>query len=478
MTRENYRRNQRPAERSLSWSLRFNVQSLLQYVRSPSGVPVSASTNQIDCSALTDLGLAARRRIAQRLLPFLFTLFVIAFLDRVNVSYAALEMTHDLSFSNRVFGFGSGIFFVGYLLFEIPGCLIVERWSARKWFARIMVTWGLITVLMAFIRTPMHFYIVRILLGAAEAGFFPGILVYLTHWFRAEDRAKACAMFMIAIPVANIIGSPLGGWLLGVHWLGIQGWRWLFIVEGIPAIVFGIITVFYLTDWPREARWLAPEEREWVTAELDAEALAKKSARSYKIWEALRQPAVIQLTLIYFFAVSSIYSLSIWLPTFLKRSSSMSNLSISLLSMIPYVVVLFAMLLNGWHSDRTNERRWHTAVPLIIGVVAFSLLILAGSNLWFAFACIIAASAANSFLPSFWPIPSVFLGESAAAASIGLINSIGNLGSFVTPSVIGYFLDRTRSFAFGFLYVIASLLIAIVLLLTLRTSPARSETQP
>jgi D-galactonate transporter len=439
---------------------------------------VSASTNQIDCSALTDLGLAARRRIAQRLLPFLFTLFVIAFLDRVNVSYAALEMTHDLSFSNRVFGFGSGIFFVGYLLFEIPGCLIVERWSARKWFARIMVTWGLITVLMAFIRTPMHFYIVRILLGAAEAGFFPGILVYLTHWFRAEDRAKACAMFMIAIPVANIIGSPLGGWLLGVHWLGIQGWRWLFIVEGIPAIVFGIITVFYLTDWPREARWLAPEEREWVTAELDAEALAKKSARSYKIWEALRQPAVIQLTLIYFFAVSSIYSLSIWLPTFLKRSSSMSNLSISLLSMIPYVVVLFAMLLNGWHSDRTNERRWHTAVPLIIGVVAFSLLILAGSNLWFAFACIIAASAANSFLPSFWPIPSVFLGESAAAASIGLINSIGNLGSFVTPSVIGYFLDRTRSFAFGFLYVIASLLIAIVLLLTLRTSPARSETQP
>lgn len=422
------------------------------------------------------MGLSARRRIAWRLLPFLFVLFVIAFLDRVNVSYAALEMTHDLSFSDRVFGFGSGIFFVGYLLFEIPGCLIVERWSARKWFARIMVTWGLITVLMAFIKTPMHFYIVRILLGAAEAGFFPGILVYLTHWFRSEDRAKAGAMFMIAIPVANIIGSPLGGWLLGVHWFGLQGWRWLFIVEGIPAIVFGIITVFYLTDWPREARWLLPKEREWIIGELAQEALAKRASRSYTIWEALRQPTVIRLTFVYFFGVSSIYSLTIWLPTFLKRASGMSNLDVTMLSILPYVAVLLAMLFNGWHSDRTGERRWHTAVPLMLGAAAFALTILSGSHFWFAFACLIAASSANAFLVSFWPIPSAFLGESAAAASIGLINSIGNLGSFVTPSVIGYFLDRTHSFAPGFLYVIVSLLIAIYLVLTLQMRPAESGT--
>jgi len=424
------------------------------------------------------VGLAARRRIAWRLLPYLFTLFVIAFLDRVNVSYAALEMTHDLSFSNRVFGFGSGIFFVGYLLFEIPGCLIVERWSARKWFARIMVTWGLVTVLMAFIRTPMHFYLVRILLGICESGFFPGILVYLTHWFRAEDRAKACAMFMIAIPVANIIGSPLGGFLLGVHWFGLQGWRWLFIVEGIPAIVFGIITVFYLTDWPREARWLPPQERDWITAELEQEALAKKASRSYKIWQALRQPAVIRLTVIYFFAVSSIYSLTIWLPTYLKRASGLSDLAVTMLSILPYVAVLVAMLFNGWHSDRTNERRWHTAIPLMFGVVAFALTILSGSHFWFAFVCLIVASSANAFLPSFWPVPSAFLGESAAAASIGLINSIGNLGSLVTPSVIGYFLDRTHSFTPGFLYVIVSLLIAIYLVLTLPIRPALRPTKP
>jgi ACS family tartrate transporter-like MFS transporter len=426
-------------------------------------------------SSATSIDVTTRNKIARRLLPFLFTLFVIAFLDRVNVSYAALEMTHDLHFSDRVFGFGSGIFFLGYLLFEIPGCLIVERWSARKWFSRIMVTWGLITVLMAFIRTPMHFYTVRILLGVAEAGFFPGILVYLTHWFRSEDRAKACAIFMIAIPVANIVGSPLGGWLLGVHWLAIQGWRWLFIVEGIPAIVFGFITLFYLTDWPREARWLSPEEQHWITAELEQEALAKKAVRSYKIWEALLQPTVIQLTLIYFFAVSSIYSLSIWLPTFLKRASGMSNFAVTMLSIIPYVAVLFAMLFNGWHSDRTNERRWHTAIPLILGVIAFSLTILAGSHFWFAFACLIVASTANAFLPSFWPVPSAFLGESAAAASIGLINSIGNLGSLVTPSVIGYFLDKTHSFTPGFLYVIASLLIAIFLMLTLRLRPTNER---
>jgi MFS transporter, ACS family, tartrate transporter len=426
-------------------------------------------------SSAISIDLTTRNKISRRLLPFLFTLFVIAFLDRVNVSYAALEMTHDLNFSDRVFGFGSGIFFLGYLLFEIPGCLIVERWSARKWFSRIMVTWGLITVLMAFIRTPMHFYTVRILLGVAEAGFFPGILVYLTHWFRSEDRAKACAIFMIAIPVANIIGSPLGGWLLGVHWLAIQGWRWLFIVEGIPAIVFGFITLFYLTDWPREARWLSPEEQQWITSELEQEALAKKAVRTYKVWEALLQPTVIQLTLIYFFAVSSIYSLSIWLPTFLKRASGMSNFAVTMLSIIPYVAVLFAMLFNGWHSDRTNERRWHTAIPLILGVIAFSLTILAGSHFWIAFACLIVASSANAFLPSFWPMPSAFLGESAAAASIGLINSIGNLGSLVTPSVIGYFLDKTHSFTPGFLYVIASLLIAIFLMLTLRMRPADSR---
>jgi ACS family tartrate transporter-like MFS transporter len=415
----------------------------------------------------TELELNARRKIARRLLPFLFLLFVIAFLDRVNVGYAALEMTRDLSFSNSVFGWGSGIFFIGYLAFEIPGCLIVERWSARKWFARIMVSWGITTMVMGFIHTKGQFYTVRVVLGAAEAGFFPGIIVYMTHWFRAEDRAKAGAFFMTAIPVANIIGSPVAGWLLGVHWLGMQGWRWLFIVEGIPAVVFGVVTYFYLTDWPREAHWLSGEERDWITGQLERELHAKKAVRTFSIWESMRQREVIQLTFVYFFAVSSIYALTIWLPTYLKKSSGMSDLAVTWLSMIAYVFVLFAMLLNGWHSDRTGERRWHTALPLMLSAAAFLLAILYGSHFWVAFACLTVASMANAFLPAFWPMPSAFLGESAAAASIGLINSIGNLGSFASPAIIGYFRDRTQSFTPGFVYVIASLIIAILLVLSI-----------
>jgi ACS family tartrate transporter-like MFS transporter len=415
----------------------------------------------------TLLELSARRKIARRLLPFLFLLFVIAFLDRVNVGYAALEMTRDLSFSNSVFGWGSGIFFIGYLAFEIPGCLIVERWSARKWFARIMVSWGITTMVMGFIHTKGQFYAVRVALGAAEAGFFPGIIVYMTHWFRAEDRAKAGAFFMTAIPVANIIGSPVAGWLLGVHWYGMQGWRWLFIVEGIPAVVLGVVTYFYLTDWPREARWLTGEERDWITGQLERELQTKKAVRTFSIWESMRQREVIQLTFVYFFAVSSIYALTIWLPTYLKNSSGMSDLAVTWLSMIAYVFVLFAMLLNGWHSDRTGERRWHTAFPLMLSAVAFLLAILYGSHFWVAFACLTVASMANAFLPAFWPMPSAFLGESAAAASIGLINSIGNLGSFASPAIIGYFRDRTQSFTLGFAYVIASLIIAISLVLSI-----------
>ena len=228
---------------------------------------------------LSDVGQRARRRIARRLLPFLFILYFIAYLDRVNVGFAGLEMSHNLGFTDRVFGLGAGIFFAGYFLFEIPGALIVERWSARRWIARILISWGLVTILMAMIRTPAQFYGARFFLGAAEAGFFPGILVYLTHWFRHEDRARAGALFMSAIPIANVLGSPLAGWLLGVRWFGIPGWRWLFILEGIPAVLLGIMTLLYLTDWPREAKWLPADEQEWIDGELQREKAAKAAIR-------------------------------------------------------------------------------------------------------------------------------------------------------------------------------------------------------
>src|SRR5208282_4023697 len=259
-----------------------------------------------------------RRRIAFRLLPFLWILYVIAFLDRVNVAYAALEMSHDLRFSDRVFGLGAGIFFIGYVLLEIPGALIVERWGARRWIARIMITWGIITVFVGFVHTSGQFYTVRFLLGAAEAGFFPGIIVYLTHWFSRRDLAKAVASFMAAQPLSNFMGSPLAGRILRLHWYGLEGWRWLFILEGIPAIIFGVITFFYLTDRPNQAHWLPENEREWITRELESERERKAAMGSFTIGQALRQRDVILLTLIYLLGSTGVYGFTIWFPTILK----------------------------------------------------------------------------------------------------------------------------------------------------------------
>src|SRR6202047_591444 len=309
-------------------------------------------------AVLPYVGRRATRRIARRLLPFLFVLYVIAFLDRVNVGYAGLEMSRALHFSDRIFGFGAGIFSIGYFLFEIPGALIVERWSARKWIARILVTWGLVTILMAAVHTPRQFYLARFLLGVAEAGFFPGIVVYLTHWFRNEDRAKAGAIFMTAIPVANVLGSPLAGWLLGVHWLGIPGWRWLFIVEGIAAVLLGILTLLYLTDWPRQAGWLPADEQEWIMGELQREREAKAAAGAWTVSQALGSRKVILLASVYFFALVGLYGFNFWFPTILKGATGLPNLTVTLIAALPYLLGVVVMLWNGWHFDRTGERRW------------------------------------------------------------------------------------------------------------------------
>ncbi len=411
----------------------------------------------------------ARRRIAIRLLPFLWLLYVIAFLDRVNVAYAALEMSRDLSFSDRVFGLGAGIFFVGYVLLEIPGALIVERWSARLWIARIMVTWGIITVFVGFVHTSRQFYAVRFLLGAAEAGFFPGVIVYLTHWFCRRDLAKAVASFMAALPLANFFGAPLAGRILRIHWYGLEGWRWLFILEGIPAVVFGIITVFYLTDWPAQADWLPSEEREWITGELNLEKEAKSAVRTYTIGQALRQREVILLALIYFLGVTGFYGFTIWFPTILKRASGFSTAAVTLLVAIPYLVALITTLLNSWHSDRTQERRWHTAGPLFAGAASMLLAIVFGAHLWtqLVFFTLFAACV-HAYQPTFWALPTITLGESAAAASIGLINAVGNLGGFVGPFLLGSLVTRSGSFTSGLFWLLANLVVAGIVVLCLR----------
>ena len=423
-------------------------------------------------AVLPDVGQRATRRIARRLLPFLFILYVIAFLDRVNVGYAGLEMSRDLHFSDRIFGLGAGVFSIGYFLFEIPGALIVERWSARKWIARILVTWGLVTILMAAVHTPRQFYLARFLLGVAEAGFFPGIVVYLTHWFRNEDRAKAGAIFMAAIPMSSIIGSPLAGWILGRHWANIASWRWLFVVEGIPAVLLGILTLIYLTDWPRQAAWLAADERAWIDAELQREKAAK--IRGWTIGQAMRSREVILLTLVYFFAIIGIYGFVIWFPTIVQRATNLSNMTVTLLSALPYVAGLGAMIWNGWHSDRTAERRWHTAVPLFLGAGCLAVAILSSSHLPLAFLCmVIAGACTTAFMPSFWALPTSILSESAAAASIGLINSVANLGGFAGPFLIGYLRTATNSFTPGLVFLLVCMVASGLLALLLHAPQSR-----
>ena len=422
----------------------------------------------------SDVAQRARHRTARRLLPFLFILYVIAFLDRMNVGAAALQMPRDLGFSPEVIGLGAGIFFWGYFLLEIPGALIVERWSARRWIARIMISWGLMTVLMAAIHTARQFYLVRFLVGAAEAGFLPGVIVYLTHWFRYEDRAKAVAVFYAANPLSYVIGSPLAGLMLGLSWLGLRGWRWLFILEGIPAIIFGVITIWYLTDWPAEAKWLPEEEKSWIIGELKRERAAKK--RSYKIWEALRHRDVILLTLCYFCAMTGSYGIAFWLPTILKRLSGQSDLKVTLMAALPYVAAFITQQVNGWHSDRTCERRWHAAVPVFVCGLALGFAVLFRGNLALSLMLfVVAGGSFYGFQPVFWAVPTLFLSESAAAASIGLINSVGNLGGFVGPMVMGYLASRTRSFSAGLLYLVASLFASGILMLVVGRRRAIAE---
>jgi ACS family tartrate transporter-like MFS transporter len=426
-----------------------------------------------------DIAASARRRIFLRLLPFLFILYIINYLDRVNVAYAALTMSKDLGFSDEVFGTGAGIFFLGYVLLEIPGALIVERWSARKWMARIMISWGFLTVLVACVNTAHQFYWARFLLGCAEAGFFPGIIVYLHHWFRRADRAKVISIFMAAIPLSNVIGSPLAGALLGVHWRGFAGWRWLFVLEGIPAVIAGVITFFYLTDRPRDAKWLPEAEQRWIEGELEGEHAERSHDELHNIWRSLRKPVVLLLALIGFFEYTGGYALLFWLPTILKRASNYSNFAVTLFSALPYVVGMVTMVVVGWNSDRTSERRWHAAVPMFVAAGAYAILIYAGANFWLALAMFMVITAClNSFYAPFWALPSLTLGGSAAAASIGLINTIASFGGYFGPKVVGMLNTRTGSGRAGLFYMLGCFLVTGLLLMLLPIQKRPTEKTP
>jgi ACS family tartrate transporter-like MFS transporter len=418
---------------------------------------------------LNDVGQRARRRVAYRLLPFVFLLYIVNYIDRVNVSFANLRMSADLGFSDRVYGLGVGVFYITYVLFEIPGAIIVERWSARKWIARIMISWGIVTILTGFVHTATQFYTARFFLGAAESSFFPGMIVYLTHWFCARDRSRAIACLYAANPAAALIGSPLAGWILGVHWQSLAGWRWLFILEGIPAVVVGAVTYFFMTDRPVQAPWLPDDERDWIVRELEGELQAKNKIRNPTILEAFGDPRILRLILAYFLALTGALGTVYWIPTFVKRLSGFSNRTVTSLLLIPALMGIAGMLINGWHSDRTVERHWHSAIPLVAAGLMFGLLTVFRHEVPLAIACLLLGSGfLYAYYPTFWAIPTMMLSEAAAAATFGLINSIGQLGGFAGNYAIGFLNDRSHSLAASFAFIALVYVAAGSLILSLR----------
>jgi sugar phosphate permease len=418
-------------------------------------------------SSEIDAGAGARSRIAWRLLPFLFLLYVANYLDRTNIAYATLGMKGDVGLTDSVFGTASGIFFIGYLGLQIPGALLVERWSARLLLAITLITWGALTALTGFVRSPLELYGARFLLGAAEAGFFPGVIVYLSHWFIYQDRAKAIARFMSAIPIAYILGGPVAGAILGIHWLGIPGWRWLFLLEGVPAVLLGIATLFVLPDRPGEAKWLRPNERDWITTRLAEERRAKADAEHVTIWKALRHPAVLVLTAGLFFTYTGGYAFWFWFPTMLQRMTGWTDVhTIGWVGAIPFVAGLIGMLVVGSSSDRTRERRWHFAIPQLTAAVGLTTwFFVPHSNVLLIAIFSLLGFGTVAYLPSFWALPSAFLTSSAAAAAVGFINCTASIGGFFGPKIIGELSQRTGSFDSGFIFMIACWAIASLLVL-------------
>jgi ACS family tartrate transporter-like MFS transporter len=407
-----------------------------------------------------DLAARVRARVLVRIVPYLLLLYFVAYLDRVNISYAALEMRRDLSLTDHQYGFGAGIFFVGYFLFEIPGTLLVETWSARGWIARILVGWGLVACAMAFVRNATQFYWLRFLLGAAEAGFFPGVLVYLSHWFRAEDRARAFALFMLAVPLSNVVGAPVSGLLLGAHWAGLPGWRWLFLLEGLPAIALGVVTLFYLTDRPRDARWLSDAERTFLLDSLAREAAETPAASGAAAtsaasgWRSLARAVlrreILLLVLAYFGIVTTSYGFSLWMPTMIKSLTGLSNFTVSLIATLPYVAGGICTGLAGWSSDRTGERRFHAIVPMLMAAGGLGIAIFAPHlSGWGLLSLALVGGGIYGFMPPFWAMPRWFLSGAAGAAAIGLINSTGCLGGFVGPFVMGHLKTGAAGYAPG-----------------------------
>jgi len=419
---------------------------------------------------------ALYRKIRWRLLPYLLLLYVIAWLDRVNISFAALQMNEDLSLSPAVYGLGAGLFFIGYAMFEVPSNLVLARVGARRWIARIMVTWGILSVAMLFVEGKWSFYTLRLLLGIAEAGFLPGVIYYLSMWFPARERGRAVSWFLLGIPLSSVVGGPIAGLLLGLDGLhGLQGWQWLFLLEGTPAIILGFTTWWLLPDTPRDARWLAPEERQSLERRIAAEAKQIQTRHGTGLRTALLHPVVWLLCLVMFACQTGSYGLTLWIPQIIRGISVQSDLVTGFIAAIPYAAAAIAMVLVGSSSDRTGERFWHVAVPSFIGAAGFAASAFVQSPVPSLIALTIAAVGDMSTRGVFWTLPGRFLTGSALAAGIAFINTFGALGGFVGPTMVGYVRETTGSFAGGLLMMSGLLVLAGVGTLVLRRTQLLSD---
>jgi len=416
---------------------------------------------------------AVYRKVGWRLIPLLFVCYIAAYLDRVNVGFAKLQMQSALQFSETVYGLGAGIFFIGYFLFEVPSNVILHKVGARRWIARIMITWGLLSAGTMFVTTPQAFYILRFFLGAAEAGFFPGIILYLTYWYPAHRRGKATSLFLAAIPFAGILGGPFSGWILktmnGIN--GWEGWQWLFLLQGLPTVGIGLIVLGYLDDRVRDAKWLTADERELVARDIAAEASGKAEGG---VRSVLANPRVWLLAIVYFCFTSGLYGISFWLPSIIKALGVNDPLNVGLLSAVPWTLGVIAMYLVARSADRMLERRWHSAISGVVGAAGLILSVVFHGDAMMAIAGLtLATMGIMACLPVFWGLPTAFLGGAAAAAGIALINSIGNLSGFAAPYMIGMIKDATQSTDAGMYMLAVLLLTGAALVLAVRTAKPR-----
>lgn len=413
----------------------------------------------------------ALRKVRRRLIPFLFLLYIVAYLDRVNVGFAALDMNRALGFSASVYGLGSGIFFLSYTLLEVPSNLMLARVGARLWIARIMLTWGVLSTAMIFVHSPAGFYAIRFLLGAAEAGFFPGLILYLTQWFPNRERAGAVSLFMTATAMAGVVGAPISSALLQLHgWWGLDGWQWLFLLEGLPAILLAPVVLMRLTERPQDATWLTEDERGALSREIEADHGRPDADPPHTTFRsAIKSRTLWALALIYFCIVTAFYGVSFWLPQIVQSTSGLGSTTIVLLSAIPYVAATVGLVVIGAHSDRTRERARHLATACMIGAGGFIITIALPGSLALSLASLsIAAFGIWGALGPFWAMPTALLSGTAAAGGIALVNSVGNIGGFVGPYAIGWIREQTGGFGSGLLALAVVLIVGAVVSLRLR----------